>query len=134
MRLSSERRAEASRSAGSAGSTGRAVRYDRAVWYDAVGRSAGCAVRTKGAGGVSGSAEQAALQLGAEVGGQDAACAVDEERHLVADEADVALGVGEYGERGAVGDGHDEHEAAFHLDDGLVDASAFEDAGGSGGQ
>ncbi len=48
--------------------------------------------------------EQAALELRAEVRGEHAAGPVDQQRHLVAHEADVALGVGEHGQRGAVRD------------------------------
>ncbi|KPC77345.1 hypothetical protein ADL26_02680, partial [Thermoactinomyces vulgaris] len=53
---------------------------------------------------------------------------------LVADLADVAVLRGQHRERGAVADGHQEQEAAVHLDDRLQDGAAFEASGGALGE
>src|SRR5690242_4621097 len=101
----------------------------RGYWVPgrAPGPPAGSTVRP----GDVASDEQASLEFRAQVRSQDAAGAVHEEGHLVADEADVALGVREHGQGGAVRDGHEEEESPVHLDDGLVDGATLEDAGGS---
>ncbi len=46
--------------------------------------------------------QQAALELGAQVGREHRARAVDQQGHLVTDEADVALRVRQYGQRRSV--------------------------------
>src|SRR5690606_18908973 len=47
----------------------------------------------------------------------------DQERHLVADEADVAVGLGDDAQHRPVRHVHEEQEAVVHLDDGLADRS-----------
>src|SRR5690349_18413096 len=64
----------------------------------------------------------------------DSSDAVHQEGHLVADLADVRLVLGEDGEVGAVTDGHQHEVAVLHLDDGLEDLTALEEAGGADGE
>ena len=72
------------------------------------------------------SLRKSALELGAELGGQDGAAALDEQGHLVADETDVAVRGGHDGETRSVGDAGDEQERVGHLDDALVHGAASE--------
>ncbi|GMA86854.1 hypothetical protein GCM10025868_21040 [Angustibacter aerolatus] len=50
--------------------------------------------------------------------------AAHQQRHLVADQADVAGGVGGHRQHRAVADVHEEHELRVHLDDGLPHLAA----------
>ena len=54
--------------------------------------------------------------------------AVDQQRHLVADLADVRGLLGQYGEVGAVADAHQHQVAVLHLHDGLQHGAAVEEA------
>ena len=66
------------------------------------------------------------MQLRAQLRGEQLADAVDQERHLVADQADVAARGGEHGKARAVADAHQQHDPAIHLDNCLNDATRVE--------
>ena len=66
--------------------------------------------------------------------GVSAAGPLDQHRHLVADEADVAVGGGDHGQARAVADAGHEDEGVLHLDDDLVTGAAAEAAGRAVGE
>ena len=49
---------------------------------------------------------------------------VDQDRHFVADEPDVAVGVSHHGKAGTIADFGDEQKRMFHLDDDLMDPAS----------
>src|ERR1700761_7921518 len=59
---------------------------------------------------------------------EDPARPLDQKRHLVGHQAQVAGGGGEDRQAGAVADGHDDQDPALHLHHGLHDRAALEDA------
>ena len=75
--------------------------------------------------------DDALLLLPAQCRGEDLACRLDKQRHLVGDELGVTVGRGEDAEARSVADGLDDHQPALHLDERLGRQARLEDPRGA---
>src|SRR6266498_2471027 len=88
--------------------------------------------RGSSAGATAWSRRFASIRRGPAVDRRVPAQALDDQGHLVGNEADVGLRSGEHGEAASVSGGGHEQETPFHLDDGLLDLAAIEAARATG--